>query len=189
MLFMKGTPDAPRCGFSRKAVELLRKEGIAFGTFDILTDDTVRQGLKEHSDWPTYPQLYAKGELIGGLDILQEMTQDEGGESLQEQLGIETIQDRLKKLIRRHKIMLFMKGLPSAPRCGFSRQMVEILDKEGVSYDSFNILEDNDVRQGLKKLSDWPTYPQLYVDGDLVGGLDIAKELAESGELSDLLNG
>ena len=61
--------------------------------------------------------------------------------------------------------------LPSAPRCGFSRQIVEMLDEEGASYDSFNILEDEEVRQGLKTYSDWPTYPQLYVDGDLIGGL------------------
>ena len=82
-----------------------------------------------------------------------------------------------------------MKGLPSAPRCGFSRQIVEMLDEEGASYDSFNILEDEEVRQGLKTYSDWPTFPQLYVDGDLIGGLDIVKEMKESDELSDLLQG
>jgi Grx4 family monothiol glutaredoxin len=85
--------------------------------------------------------------------------------------------------------MLFMKGVPSAPRCGFSRQIVAMLDLEGVAYDAFNILEDEEIRQGLKKFSDWPTYPQLYVDGDLIGGLDICKELAESGELAALLKG
>ena len=70
MLFMKGNPTAPRCGFSRQAVEILSEAKIAFGSFDILTDDEVRQGLKEYSDWPTYPQLYVKGDLMGGLDIL-----------------------------------------------------------------------------------------------------------------------
>jgi glutaredoxin-related protein len=64
-----------------------------------------------------------------------------------------------------------------------------MLDEEGASYDSFNILEDEEVRQGLKTYSDWPTYPQLYVDGDLIGGLDIVKEMKESDELSDLLQG
>mmetsp|Transcript_880 Transcript_880/g.1950 ORF Transcript_880/g.1950 Transcript_880/m.1950 type:complete len:86 (-) Transcript_880:1361-1618(-) len=82
-----------------------------------------------------------------------------------------------------------MKGIPSAPRCGFSRQIVEILDSFGVSYDAFNILEDEEVRQGLKEFSDWPTFPQLYVEGDLVGGLDIVKEMEESGDLKDLLTG
>ncbi|KAI8101582.1 hypothetical protein M9434_004914 [Picochlorum sp. BPE23] len=77
MLFMKGSPDAPRCGFSQKAVQALRDAGCtAFGHFDILEDQEVRQGLKEKSQWPTYPQLYVKGELVGGCDIILEMSKD-----------------------------------------------------------------------------------------------------------------
>ncbi|KAG7371194.1 glutaredoxin [Nitzschia inconspicua] len=195
MLFMKGTPSAPRCGFSRQAVELLNQHQVPFGSFDILSDEDVRQGLKKYSDWPTYPQIYVKGELMGGLDILKE-TAEEG--SLKEQWELddgegaaptETLQSRLEKLVNRHKVMLFMKGLPSAPQCGFSRQIVEILDESDVAYDAFNILEDEEIRQGLKEFSDWPTYPQLYVNGDLVGGLDIVKELKDSNELEDLLKG
>ncbi|KAG7343944.1 monothiol glutaredoxin, Grx4 family protein [Nitzschia inconspicua] len=195
MLFMKGTPSAPRCGFSRQAVELLNEHQVPFGSFDILSDEDVRQGLKKYSDWPTYPQIYVKGELMGGLDILKE-TAEEG--SLKEQwelddgegaAPIEMLQSRLEKLVNRHKVMLFLKGLPSAPQCGFSRQIVEILDESDVAYDAFNILEDEEIRQGLKEFSDWPTYPQLYVNGDLVGGLDIVKELKDSNELDDLLKG
>ena len=191
MLFMKGTPSAPRCGFSRQAVEMLQEEQIPFGSFDILSDESVRQGLKKHSNWATYPQIYVNGELCGGLDIMKELKEDG---PLKEQWGIEetaapieSLNDRLGKLIKRHDCMLFMKGLPSAPKCGFSRKIVELLEKEGVSYDAFNILEDEEVRQGLKEFSNWPTYPQLYVKGDLVGGLDIVEELAEGGELKDML--
>jgi Grx4 family monothiol glutaredoxin len=190
MLFMKGTPSEPRCGFSRQVVELLEEEQIAFGSFDILSDDEIRQGLKTHSNWPTYPQLYVRGELVGGLDILKEL-KEEG--PLKNQLEItaptitQSLDDRLKELVNRQHVMLFMKGLPSAPKCGFSRQMVELLDEKQVAYDAFNILEDDEIRQGLKKYSDWPTYPQLYVNGELVGGLDICKEMAESGDLDDLL--
>jgi Grx4 family monothiol glutaredoxin len=72
MLFMKGTPSAPQCGFSRQTVSLLREKGIKYGFFNILADDEVRQGLKTFSDWPTFPQLYAEGELVGGLDIVKE---------------------------------------------------------------------------------------------------------------------
>ncbi|KAI0999954.1 hypothetical protein K3495_g8244 [Podosphaera aphanis] len=72
MLFMKGTPSAPQCGFSRQIVALLRESGIKYGFFNILADEEVRQGLKEFADWPTYPQLWIKGELVGGLDILKE---------------------------------------------------------------------------------------------------------------------
>jgi Grx4 family monothiol glutaredoxin len=80
MLFMKGSPDAPQCGFSARIVKLIEKwRGRSeYGTFDILTDSEVREGLKQFSKWPTYPQLYVKGKLIGGIDICQEM--DEEGE-------------------------------------------------------------------------------------------------------------
>lgn len=70
MLFMKGTPGEPQCGFSRQLVAILREHGVKYGFFNILADDEVRQGLKEYADWPTYPQLWMKGELVGGLDIV-----------------------------------------------------------------------------------------------------------------------
>ena len=66
ILFLKGTPEEPRCGFSRKVVDILRKEQVKFGSFDILSDNDVREGLKKFSNWPTFPQLYCKGELLGG---------------------------------------------------------------------------------------------------------------------------
>jgi Grx4 family monothiol glutaredoxin len=75
MLFMKGDRDAPRCGFSRKVADALASNGLEFGTFDILSDESVRSGLKEYSNWPTYPQLYVKGELVGGCDIILEMNE------------------------------------------------------------------------------------------------------------------
>lgn len=70
MLFMKGTPSAPQCGFSRQLVAILRENNVKYGFFNILADDDVRQGLKEYADWPTFPQLWTKGELVGGLDIV-----------------------------------------------------------------------------------------------------------------------
>ncbi|PTB64147.1 glutaredoxin [Trichoderma citrinoviride] len=83
---------------------------------------------------------------------------------------------RLDDLVKAAPVMLFMKGTPSAPQCGFSRQMVGILRDHSVKYGFFNILADDDVRQGLKEYAEWPTFPQLWVDGELVGGLDIVKE-------------
>ncbi|KAL3083212.1 hypothetical protein niasHS_011014 [Heterodera schachtii] len=71
-LFMKGTPEGPKCGFSRQIVDLLRSHNVDFWTFDILADEQVRQGLKSYSDWPTYPQVYLDGELLGGLDVIRE---------------------------------------------------------------------------------------------------------------------
>jgi len=77
VLFMKGTPETPRCGFSSKIVAILQERRVRFTTFDILTDESVRQGLKKLNDWPTFPQLIVKGELIGGLDIVKEMDEEE----------------------------------------------------------------------------------------------------------------
>lgn len=99
----------------------------------------------------------------------------------------ENLEERLKKLINQAPCMLFMKGSPINPRCGFSRTIVSILDSYKTDYQSFDILQDNDVREGLKKFSDWPTYPQLYINGELIGGLDIIKEMSESGELENML--
>ena len=92
----------------------------------------------------------------------------------------EELDKRLTELVKAAPVMLFMKGTPSAPQCGFSRQLVGLLREKGVRYGFFNILADEDVRQGLKIWSDWPTFPQLYLQGELVGGLDIVKEEIEN---------
>jgi Grx4 family monothiol glutaredoxin len=83
---------------------------------------------------------------------------------------------RLGDLVKAAPVMLFMKGTPSDPQCGFSRQLVGILRENSVKYGFFNILADDEVRQGLKEFAEWPTYPQLWVDGELVGGLDIVRD-------------
>lgn len=98
-----------------------------------------------------------------------------------------TFEKYLESLIRTAPVMIFMKGDPHQPRCGFSKQLVEILSRNDIEYKSFNILEDEEVRQGLKEYSNWPTYPQIYVDGEFIGGLDILKQLEESGELAETL--
>ncbi|ETV93160.1 Grx4 family monothiol glutaredoxin [Aphanomyces invadans] len=193
MVFMKGSPNEPKCGFSRKTIELLKDENIECGTFDILTDDTVRQGLKVFSSWPTFPQVYVNGAFVGGLDILTEM-KEEG--ALADQFGIQPLDDdevekalfaSLTELIQSAPVLLFMKGTPNEPKCGFSRKTVELLRGHHIKFATFDILSDESVRQGLKKMSNWPTYPQLYVHGALVGGLDILTEMAEEGDLADQL--
>lgn len=185
LLFMKGTPQEPQCGFSRQVIGLLDGIGADYSTFNILLDEEVRQGLKKYSNWPTFPQLYVNGELVGGLDILKELK--ESGELDQLIPRAQLLDDRLKELISREDIMVFMKGSIESPQCGFSRSMCEILKEQRVKFGSFDIQKDEEVRQGLKKFSNWPTYPQLYAHGKLIGGLDIVKELKEAGELEDAL--
>ena len=187
ILMISPLSQDPRCGFSRQIVAILKEHSIQFSSFDILSDEEVRQGLKTYSNWPTYPQLYVNGELVGGLDIVKELA--ETGELENTCPKAVTLEHRLKKLINQNPVMLFMKGNKEAARCGFSRQTLEILNGTGVDYDTFDILQDEEVRQGLKTYSNWPTYPQLYVKGELIGGLDILKELKESGDLVSTLKG
>lgn len=94
--------------------------------------------------------------------------------------------DRIDDAVKSNDIMLFMKGTPVFPQCGFSAATVQILSYFGVKFQSANVLEDAEVRQGIKEYSDWPTIPQLYVKGEFVGGCDIVREMAESGELDQL---
>ena len=172
---------------------LVQSQNVAFSTFNILTDLEVRQGLKEYSNWPTYPQVYVGGKLIGGLDVVSELVEE--GElkdmvaSAQANPNIagETLNDKLIRLTTKDPVVLFMKGHPGEPRCGFSRKIVELLKRNNVNYGYFDILSDEEVRQGLKEYSNWPTYPQLYSKGKLVGGLDVVLALEEEGELSDAL--
>lgn len=187
MLFMKGTAAQPRCGFSKTMIALLDSLEAQYKTFDILNDEEVRQGLKTYSNWPTFPQLYINGELIGGVDIVKEM--HESGELEPLLPKKQSLETRLKSLTHQSECMIFMKGIRSAPRCGFSRQLMELLAETGIEFDTFDILTDEEVRQGLKTFSNWPTYPQVYVKGELIGGIDIIKELKESGELLNTLKG
>ncbi|XP_078499619.1 glutaredoxin-3 isoform X2 [Lissotriton helveticus] len=187
MLFMKGSPQEPRCGFSRQIVDILNKRSIQYSTFDIFSDEEIRQGLKTYSNWPTYPQFYVKGELVGGLDIVKEL--EASGELDDMCPKAQKLEDKLKGLINKASVMLFLKGNKQMAKCGFSKQILEILNNSGVDFETFDILEDEEVRQGLKTYSNWPTFPQLYVKGELIGGLDIVKEMKESGELISVLKG
>ncbi|MGE0762222.1 MAG: Grx4 family monothiol glutaredoxin [Bdellovibrionales bacterium] len=99
----------------------------------------------------------------------------------------ETTKARIEKMLTDHRVFLFMKGSPSFPQCGFSARAVAILRELGTEFGSSNILEDEELRQGIKEYGQWPTIPQLYVDKQLVGGSDIMMEMFESGELKKLL--
>jgi monothiol glutaredoxin len=95
--------------------------------------------------------------------------------------------DRISKIVKDNDIVLFMKGTALFPQCGFSSRAVAILDHLGATYETVDVLQDPEVRQGIKEYSDWPTIPQLYVKGEFVGGSDIMMEMFESGELQDLV--
>ena len=94
---------------------------------------------------------------------------------------------RITKIVGENDVVLFMKGTPLFPQCGFSSRAVAILERCGVAFGSVDVLQDMDIRQGIKSFSDWPTIPQLYVKGEFVGGSDIMMEMFEAGELAQLL--
>ncbi|MFZ9052768.1 MAG: Grx4 family monothiol glutaredoxin [Woeseiaceae bacterium] len=97
------------------------------------------------------------------------------------------VTERIEEQLKSHDILLYMKGTPDFPQCGFSGQTVAALNAIGQPYAFFNIFEDEEIRQGLKTYSNWPTFPQLYVKGELIGGSDIVVEMYQSGELKKLL--
>ena len=108
---------------------------------------------------------------------IQEITADKSKE----------LKSQIEELFHSSKIVLFMKGNAQAPQCGFSANSVAILKHLGVSFKTFNILNDSDIRQGLKEYSNWPTFPQLYINSKLIGGNDIITEMHQSGELNEYL--
>ena len=98
------------------------------------------------------------------------------------------VTESIKNELNTNDVVLFMKGTPDFPMCGFSAATVQVLKNLGIKFNSVNVLDSNDMREGIKKFSDWPTIPQLYVKKEFIGGCDIVKEMYESGELLELLN-
>lgn len=99
----------------------------------------------------------------------------------------DALRARIEGIIQSKKVVLFMKGTKNFPQCGFSGAVVQILNSVGADYDTFNVLSDMDVREGIKEYASWPTIPQLYIDGEFVGGCDIVREMNARGELAATL--
>ncbi|BFG27727.1 hypothetical protein CerSpe_140010 [Prunus speciosa] len=241
MLFMKGSPEEPKCNVSRMAVDILKQKKVKFGSFDVLTDNEVMEGIKKYSNWPIIPQIYYKGKPRGWSDIeilmrrsgeleevpknrgidtddstrakvteLEEVSRDhemdttdsagakvteagsgKGGISastgssheqmqvqvqnvhqkiIQAQNGLDdALEKRLQQLIDSNPVMLFMKGTPEEPKCKFSKLAIDKLKEEKIKFASFDVLSDNEVMEGIQKYSNWPTLPQLYIEGKARG--------------------
>jgi monothiol glutaredoxin len=97
------------------------------------------------------------------------------------------VKERIDSLIKENKIMVFMKGNKLMPQCGFSNNVVQILNTLGVPFETINVLDDSEIRQGIKEYSNWPTIPQVYINGEFIGGSDIMIELYQKGELQQLV--
>lgn len=101
----------------------------------------------------------------------------------------EDVMETIKSQVENNKILLYMKGNREMPQCGFSARVVQLLNSLGVVYETVDVLQDEAVRQGIKEFSNWPTIPQLYVDGKFIGGCDICEEMFQNGELEQILSG
>lgn len=168
---------------------VLEKDGKSVETINGSDAAKVRSAIEKHSSskasggkagLPPALEATAPAQPNGNTKNLSQYAPSASDPATAPQYSSETVQStkeelntRLGSLVKAAPVMLFMKGTPSAPQCGFSRQLVSILRENGVKYGFFNILADDEVRQGLKEYSDWPTFPQLYTKGELVGGLDI----------------
>lgn len=97
------------------------------------------------------------------------------------------VKEKIDKLVRGNKVLVFMKGSKLMPQCGFSNNVVQMLNSLGIPFETVDVLSDSDIRQGIKEYSNWPTIPQIYINGEFVGGSDIAIELYQSGELQEML--
>ncbi|EDW37074.1 GL26044 [Drosophila persimilis] len=138
--------------------------------------------------------FFAKGSAVDRVDGVDVAAISSKSKKLAESASSaaatgQSLDDRLKALVNTAPLMIFMKGDRNAPRCGFSKQLIAIVNDTSLPYETFDILSDEEVRQGLKTYSDWPTYPQVYVKGELIGGLDIIKELLANKELETTLKG
>ncbi|KAL2122628.1 hypothetical protein VTJ04DRAFT_3083 [Mycothermus thermophilus] len=154
---------------------VLIRNGQVLETVSGSSATKVREAIEKHANKTTTSAAATNGPAATTTNQGGEVTAEEDPAKKKEELF-----KRLAELVKAAPVMLFMKGTPSEPKCGFSRQIVGILREHSVKYGFFNILADDDVRQGLKEFADWPTYPQLWINGELVGGLDIVKEELEN---------
>lgn len=249
MAFIKGTPTAPRCQFSRQLLEILTAQNIRFSSFNILADDEVRQAMKTFSDWPTFPQVkdipaliscvvvsaksaqylttfifslnndlgVRKGRVcrrlgcgqgvggnrrVPGTCSSRKGSQDPHGRTYQQGSSHDLYQGqprdsslRVLKVRRNQHFFLnvFVHRVGVQILTPFfvfilsDRKLVALLADQEVTYDSFDILEDDDIRQGLKTHVDWPTFPMVFFKGELLGGLDIVTEMVENGEFQQVV--
>jgi len=188
MVFIKGSPQNPRCKFSKSLIRVLMDNNITkFGFADVLEDTDLREGLKSVSKWTTYPQVFVNGEFIGGLDVVSESVQDgDFLEKVPKECFGSGLYPRLKKLVTKSKFVLALDGTPSKPRDLAGEQAVTLLNGNKFEFDYIDISTDDTIRGGLKNYDRFTTYPQLYVDGENIGGLEKLAELQASGKLDDL---
>jgi Grx4 family monothiol glutaredoxin len=170
MIFIKGTPQEPKCKFSKALIRFLMDQNVTkFGYYDILSDANVREALKVHSNWKTYPQLYVSGKLIGGLDVVKELHADSAfiPQVPASALG-KGLFPRLRALVDTKPTMLFIEGSQGAPETKEGTLAVKALRDMSIDFGCFDVRSDASIMNGLKQYGHVLTYPQLWVKSDVV---------------------
>mmetsp|Transcript_18228 Transcript_18228/g.20401 ORF Transcript_18228/g.20401 Transcript_18228/m.20401 type:complete len:444 (+) Transcript_18228:1-1332(+) len=189
VILIEGTAEAPTSESSKSLIETLSSNSVKYVSVDYSSlDQEVKDHITSVHGVSTSPYIFLKQKPFGDLEAFKKVVEDNTLETvIPEGSRKLSLNDKLKKLINSSPIIMFIKGNPKEPQCGFSSTLVKIMGEYDYQYGYFNILDDDEVRQGLKKYSNWQTYPQLYVKGKFIGGIDIIKELHEEHELEDEL--
>lgn len=181
---INGSIAAPSDEASSQIVQALNASKFEYTALDVAAEPEYLKAFAENQQ---VPFVFFKGKAACGLEGLGQLLESPEIKSTA-QARPPTVVERIEKLLKENEVMLFMKGTPASPQCGFSQKTVALLSQyDGLQYNFFNIFEDNELREALKKYSNWPTYPQLYYKGKLVGGIDILQELHEENELGEAL--
>ena len=176
VIFIRGTQIVPMCRASRQMVESLDNLEIKYKSYDILENAKTKEWLKFYANWPGYPQLYIYGKFIGGTEIMQRLIEQDDFMSMIPSECIRTNAiERITTSLASGVVILFIKGTKLRPFDGYQRAALEILDESNVRYKCFNVLNDPDLREILKEISRFASYPQLFIEKKFVGGLNFLK--------------
>lgn len=181
---INGSIESPADEQSKNLVESLNASKLEYTAVDVQAKPEYLKAFKEGQQ---VPYVFFQGVAACGPEGVQQLLASTDLKKTVAPRQLTTV-ERIEALLKNNNVMLFMKGTPENPQCGFSSKTVKLLGEyDGLEWKHFNIFEDNELREALKAYSKWPTYPQLYVKGQLVGGIDILQELHEENELHDML--
>jgi len=158
---------------------LTRKLGFMIGRRALARQSFIPHGSEGLFQLQSLPSI----QTVPVLPLTPQRTVQHRGYSTER-----SAEERIEALVKNDKVFIFMKGVPDMPRCGFSNAVVQIMRMHNVSFKSFDVLSDEDIRQGVKEFSNWPTIPQVYLDGEFIGGCDIVLQMHQNGELIEELS-
>ena len=161
---------------------------VKFKSYNILTDDNLKEWLKFYSNWPSFPQVYINQKFVGGTEVILELVDTD---HFLELVPTECIKanalERIKTAMNQGTVVIFMKGTPKAPVDGYQARAIEYLDSMKVKYGWFDVTVDSDVREIVKEQSRWNSFPQLFIRGKFVGGLFFIEDMITSGKISNYI--